>query len=714
MGKRRLGDAHDDLAPSGGLKQSCRSSEQEMDANATTSSNSSSVAQGEEAALAKLAVGWELDEGSPDFAEGNSKGSSVTSASRTEATASSTASTSSSETKPPASASLGSEGASEQVRGTSRFPRRRALVWFRRDLRLHDNLALQAAVQAQRAVATVDREEMALLPIYIIHRPVHKRCGAVRFQFLLESVQDLSRSLSTCQARLLVLHGDAEDVLRVVFPAWGVTDLFYEDLVMPYAVARDGRIRGIAEALDVNVTSFRGATLFDPHAIIRQNGGQVPMAFDRLLELTNKMPQPAHPVPAVTKLTNAACFSNKQLLRLLRDHCSQTPQIAAAIAGVNKDWHNDDSTNKDALELFAVPTLAVFGLKVPRNHSFLYGGEAEAMRILDTFCKDERRVGLFEKPRTSPVALDEPSTTSLSAHLALGCLSPREFFYRIMCIQLQFPSRPGPPQVTLDGQLMWREFFYCYAAGVPHFDSQERNPLCKQIDWRLRDEDPAVDHEGASAISQDADEQLAMRQLQCWKDGRTGFPWIDAVMRQINQEGWTHHAGRHAAACFLTRGVLYISWIRGAAYFQEKLIDLDWPINVGNWLWVSASTFFSDFGCVASPSTFPRRWDPKGLFIRKYVPELSHMPDKFVYEPWKAPMRVQRAADCLIGKDYPFPIVDRDLALRRCMAGMGRAYANVKAEMTPPPDSGRPRSPSWSDDMCYSYRSVDSRKKAQS
>ncbi|KAL4093517.1 hypothetical protein PRIC1_010951 [Phytophthora ramorum] len=145
---------------------------------------------------------------------------------------------------------------------------------------------------------------------------------------------------------------------------------------------------------------------------------------------------------------------------------------------------------------------------------------------------------------------------------------------------------------------MWREFFYCYACGTPNFDSQERNPGCKQIKWRLRPENhEPCPEDGCERVSatDDADEKLAMHQLQCWKDGCTGFPWIDAVMRQINQEGWTHHAGRHAVACFLTRGVLYISWLQGAMYFQEKLVDMDWALIVGNWLWVSASCFYSDY-----------------------------------------------------------------------------------------------------------------------
>uniref|UniRef100_A0AAV1V426 Photolyase/cryptochrome alpha/beta domain-containing protein n=1 Tax=Peronospora matthiolae TaxID=2874970 RepID=A0AAV1V426_9STRA len=584
-------------------------------------------------------------------------------------------------------------------------PTRRAIIWFRRDLRLHDNVALDGAIRAQQDAGG---HEMALLPLYIVHRPKRQRCGAVRFQFLLESVADLAKSFAALNGRLLVLRGDAEEVLTAVMAAWSATDLFFEEGVVHYAVARDDRVRAIAASLNIKTQSFRGVTLYDPHEIIDKNGGQPPADYERLLEITDKMAQPAVPIAAPLSLLNAAAFSTNELFAMLCQHDSSAAHV---MAGVNSD------TAHAGLELFAVPHLTELGLTPPDPHTPFIGGESEAMKRLDAFCKDERRVGLFEKPKTSPVAIDAASTTTLSPYLTFGCLSAREFFYRIMYIQLHFRNRPGPTQVTLEGQLMWREFFYCYACSSPDFDSLERNPICKQVDWRLLGEEyvshPELDQQCLLGTT-DAEEKLAMYHLQCWKDGRTGFPWIDAVMRQIKLEGWTHHAGRHAVACFLTRGGLYISWLRGATHFQETTIDMDWPINVGNWLWVSASCFFSNYRQVASPSTFPRRWDKQGRFIRKYIPALRNMPDKYVHEPWKSSLKEQRNAGCLIGKDYPFPIIDFKHAMTRCLASMGQAYSDSETESTTTPGSstsaptgdmeaGDP-SPWDSDDMCYSYR----------
>lgn len=291
----------------------------------------------------------------------------------------------------------------------------------------------------------------------------------------------------------------------------------------------------------------------------------------------------------------------------------------------------------------------------------------------------------FEKPKTSPAqTTPSASTTSLSPYLYFGCISPRTFLHHVQSIQEHHAKALSATPVSLDGQLLWREFFHCHGRANPYFDKMEESPTCLQIDWRWHTipekEEDLTD-----------DDKLARSQFEAWKDGRTGFPWIDAIMIQLKEEGWMHHLARHSVACFLTRGDLYISWVRGLEIFQERLIDHDWSINAGNWLWLSSSYFFSAYFRVYSPSTFGKKWDPEGLFIRKYVPALSKMPVKYIYEPWRAPMTVQHAAGCLIGKDYPFPIVDHKIAMRRCMAGMKKSYAI--GQYGTPPVPRPPRAP---------------------
>ncbi|KAI4875908.1 hypothetical protein NFI96_032895 [Prochilodus magdalenae] len=156
---------------------------------------------------------------------------------------------------------------------------------------------------------------------------------------------------------------------------------------------------------------------------------------------------------------------------------------------------------------------------------------------------------------------------------------------------------------------------------------------------------------------------------------RTGFPFIDAIMTQLRREGWIHHLARHAVACFLTRGDLWISWEEGQKVFEELLLDADWSLNAGNWQWLSASAFFHQYFRVYSPIAFGKKTDKNGDYIKKYLPVLKKFPPEYIYEPWKAPKSVQQQAGCIVGSDYPRPIVDHDVVSKRNIQRMKAAYA---------------------------------------
>jgi len=153
-------------------------------------------------------------------------------------------------------------------------------------------------------------------------------------------------------------------------------------------------------------------------------------------------------------------------------------------------------------------------------------------------------------------------------------------------------------------------------------------------------------------------------------------------MRQLRQEGWIHHLGRHAVACFLTRGGCYISWERGAEVFEEWLIDHETASNAGNWQWLSCTAFFAQFFRCYSPIAFPKKWDKEGKFVKRYVPELKGLDAKYIYEPWKAPMADQKKAGVRIqgdGKEkqegvYPKPMFDFNERRNICIEGMKKAY----------------------------------------
>ena len=249
-----------------------------------------------------------------------------------------------------------------------------------------------------------------------------------------------------------------------------------------------------------------------------------------------------------------------------------------------------------------------------------------------------------------------PSTTGLSPYLKFGCLSSRLFAARLRALEAASGGGHGKPPTSLWGQVLWREFYYSVAAGTPNYHRMEGNSMCRQIPW------------GRDAAL-----------LAAWEQGRTGYPWIDAAMTQLRTQGWMHHLARHSVACFLTRGDLYQSWEDGVAVFDRLLLDADPALNIGNWMWLSASAFFYQYFRVYSPVAFPKKYDPKGAYVRHFLPALARMPDKYIYEPWKAPLEVQKAAGCIVGKDYPKPIVEHDVASKANMEKHAKAYAAHKA-----------------------------------
>jgi cryptochrome len=175
----------------------------------------------------------------------------------------------------------------------------------------------------------------------------------------------------------------------------------------------------------------------------------------------------------------------------------------------------------------------------------LKGGEQEALKVLESYLADTAAVAKFEKPKTAPTDFDPASTTCLSPYLKNGALSARFFYHRLQDVLAKHRGHTQPP-VSLVGQLFWRELYYLSAYATPNFDRMLGNPICLQVPWRLWDGQYDLD-------------PLAHQQLIAWKQGQTGYPWIDAVMTQLRTEGWIHHLARHAVACFLTR-TLFISW----------------------------------------------------------------------------------------------------------------------------------------------------------
>jgi deoxyribodipyrimidine photo-lyase len=169
--------------------------------------------------------------------------------------------------------------------------------------------------------------------------------------------------------------------------------------------------------------------------------------------------------------------------------------------------------------------------------------------------------------------------------------------------------------------------------------------------------------------------------------GRTGVPLVDAGMREMFATGWMHNRVRLVVASFLVKDLL-VDWRRGENYFADKLIDFDLAANNGGWQWAAstgcdAQPYFRIF----NPVTQSEKFDPGGKFIRRYVPELARAPDRHIHAPWTMRPVDQAAAGCVIGRDYPAPVVDHDRARRVTLERYTRAVGKAEEGSRPEPAS---------------------------
>lgn len=254
----------------------------------------------------------------------------------------------------------------------------------------------------------------------------------------------------------------------------------------------------------------------------------------------------------------------------------------------------------------------------------------------------------------------EPSTTGLSPYLSNGCLSVRRLWKE--CEKCYLQSEHTSPPESLHGQLMFREMFYLLSRSVKNWDDDSENVMCKPIEWG----------------------NFESEKISAWEDGNTGFPYIDALMRQLSATGWMHHLGRHAVSCFFTRGQLWQHWKLGRNVFDKKLIDSDWALNNGNWLWLSgvapfSMPYFRLYNPCPDQKSSLNVETKSAEFIKFWVPELKNFPTKYIYEPNLAPESVQKDCGCIIGKDYPSPIVDRKTSAKENLANFKNSLAKNRS-----------------------------------
>jgi cryptochrome len=401
------------------------------------------------------------------------------------------------------------------------------------------------------------------------------RVGPNRWKFLLECQSQLSKAYTKLNSKqkLWVVREGPQTILPKLWKHWGVTHIVFEKDTDAYAQERDTAIVAMAEKAGVEVIVRMGRTLFDPDDLVRKNNGKPTMSITQVEKAAVKINNgnPDKPLDSPEAIPDP--WGEKQMDLSSLDHHSidnQTDINAEHRTKKDEQYSNIMGPNND----FAIPWDDT-GIDLSQAATPHRGGEEEALRVLRECIKNEEYIARFEKPQTSPADFEPQSTTLLSPHLHFGSLSVRKFWWDVQAVMEKQRKAKKPVAsvpTNLPGQLLFRDMYFGAQAPLGHrFARTYGNEVVRFIDWHLQSNPP--DKNGAMDGSYEVDSEEAEEWFQRWKQGRTGFPWIDALMRQLRQEGWIHHLGRHSVACFLTRGGCYVSWERGAEVFEELLID---------------------------------------------------------------------------------------------------------------------------------------------
>jgi deoxyribodipyrimidine photo-lyase len=469
-----------------------------------------------------------------------------------------------------------------------------SVVWFRLDLRLADNPALNAALEKGGAV----------IPLYVWapEEEAGWAMGSASRWWLHHSLKALDRELRKKGSRLTIRRGPTLSVLREVLRATGARALFWNRRYEPAMLTRDREIVEALGADGVEVRSFNGGLLHEPEIVRNQSG---------------------KPFKVFTPFWR---------------HCLQRldpgkPRAAPKHLPAPRRWPG--SLSVETLEL--EPKIQWYqGLAA----AWTPGSKAGAMRLRDFV---RAQLAAYTTQRNRP---DLQGTSRLSPHLHFGEVSAAEVWHAVRC-QAQYAGMGSTWQNSqFITELGWREFAHHLLFHFPKTPQEPLRPEFVRFPWRR-----------------------SKGWLTCWQRGMTGYPIVDAGMRQLWATGWMHNRVRMIAGSFLVKDLL-ISWEEGARWFWDTLVDADLANNTLGWQWVAgcgadAAPFFRIF----NPTIQGQKFDPQGSYVRAWCPELARLSDRWIHEPTKAPMDVLQKAGIELGKDYPHPVVchaiAREVALER-------------------------------------------------
>jgi len=457
--------------------------------------------------------------------------------------------------------------------------------WIRRDLRLSDNPALQAAVASTQAVIPV-----FILDAILINSP---NSSEKRLGFLWTGLYQLNQDLQARGSQLIVRSGPPAKALKELIIENDVKLIFAEADYSPYARKRDDQI-----ALQLPLHLVEGSNISHPEAILKPNG-QTYVVYSPYMRAWKALHKPEGWLPQADP---------KQIISPKKIQSEPIPSTPVLTPG-----------------------------------SYFKPGEAAARERLVAFTKGENpEIYRYAEGRNR---MDLDGTALISPYLRFGMLSAREAALAAFQAQQSAPDTQGSNSAeTWLNELIWREFYISILYHFPDVLKHSFRADFRNIPWR-----------------NDTDEYAA------WCQGRTGYPVVDAAMRQLTVTGWMHNRARMIVASFLVKDLL-IDWRWGERWFMQHLVDGDPAANNGGWQWTAGTgTDAAPYFRIFNPILQSKKFDPQGRFIHKWIPELSQLPLKYIHTPWELPADDQKKIGCIIGKDYPAPIIEHSFARQRTL-----------------------------------------------
>ncbi len=296
-------------------------------------------------------------------------------------------------------------------------------------------------------------------------------------------------------------------------------------------------------------------------------------------------------------------------------------------------------SNLPALDHLPLQELSIPIPEQPPHPDFP-AGESAALQCLQDFLN--HGIDKYHLQRNLPAV---EGTSRLSPYIRFGCLSSRHAYAQCAAILQSAKKSSAPGAAAWLNELLWREFYLNILSFFPHVLSSAFRASFSHVAWR----DAPAD-------------------LTAWQAGLTGYPLVDAAMRQLAHTGWMHNRARMLTASFLTKHLL-VNWQAGEAWFMRSLLDGDPSSNNGGWQWCAGSgTDAVPYFRIFNPILQSRKFDPRGDYIRAWLPELRALPMQYLHEPWLTPPDVQSSCGVHIGRTYPAPIVEHAFARQRALA----------------------------------------------